>query len=80
MVGQEEVFQTRAVLLEKVRDIFLARSVGPARICRDVIFLVHFYAGLRPLGIFLKTLYSTRRHKAQHLPCTVSCLEMMLEE
>ena len=57
MVAQEEVFQTRAVLLEKVRDIFLARSVGLARVCRDVMFLVHFYAVLRPFGSSHKQLY-----------------------
>ena len=61
MVGQEEVFQTRAVLLEKVRDIFLARSVGPARVRRDVMFLVHVYAVLRPFGSSHKQLYCTGR-------------------
>ena len=50
MVGQEEVFQARAVLLEKVRDIFLARSVGPARICRDVMYSGTFLRGPTPVG------------------------------
>ena len=64
MVAQEEVFQTRALLLEKVRDKLLARRVGLARVRHDVMFLVHFYAVLRPFGSSHKQLYSRIRQKS----------------